>query len=121
MRVVKDGSCGCDVNPGTRGQIPGVLFGSRPLRFAVGRVDIENVRPQLTVLLHDGQDLDNDLGRRSDEDLSLSSSLGVDDVVLKSAAIPALAPLLSFLALLCRPTLFLLHTCNKRLHSPGHR
>lgn len=37
---------------------------------------------QLTVLLHDGEDLDDDLGGRSDHDLSLSSSLSVDDVVL---------------------------------------
>jgi hypothetical protein len=35
----------------------------------------------LTVLLHDGQDLDDDLGGRSDQDLTLSSSFGVDDVV----------------------------------------
>lgn len=35
----------------------------------------------LTVLLHNGQHLDDDLGGRSDQDLSLSSSLGVDDVV----------------------------------------
>jgi hypothetical protein len=35
------------------------------------------------VLLHDGEDLDDDLGRGSDHDLSLSSSLSVDDVVLK--------------------------------------
>jgi hypothetical protein len=33
------------------------------------------------VLLHNGQNLDDDLGRRSDQNLSLSSSLGVDDVV----------------------------------------
>ena len=35
----------------------------------------------LTVLLHNRQDLDDDLGGRSDQDLSLSSSFGVDDVV----------------------------------------
>lgn len=35
----------------------------------------------VAVLLHDRKNLDNDLGGRSDEDLSLSSSLGVDDVV----------------------------------------
>ena len=34
------------------------------------------------MLLHDGEDLDDDLGRRSDHDLSLSSSFGIDDVVL---------------------------------------
>lgn len=38
---------------------------------------------RLTVLLHDGEDLDDNLGRRSDHDLSLSSSFGIDDVVLK--------------------------------------
>jgi hypothetical protein len=37
-----------------------------------------------TVLLHDGEDLDNDLGGGSDHDLSLSSSFGIDDVVLRS-------------------------------------
>lgn len=36
------------------------------------------------MLLHDRKDLDDDLGRRSDQDLSLSSSLSVDDVVLTS-------------------------------------
>ena len=41
---------------------------------------------RLTVLLHDSEDLDDDLGRRSDHDLSLSSSLGVDDVVLGVSA-----------------------------------
>jgi len=35
------------------------------------------------MLLHDGEDLDDDLGRGSDHDLPLSSSLSVDDVVLK--------------------------------------
>jgi hypothetical protein len=34
------------------------------------------------VLLHDGEDLDDNLGRRSNHDLSLSSSFGIDDVVL---------------------------------------
>jgi hypothetical protein len=33
----------------------------------------------LTVLLHDAQELDNDLGARSNEDLALSSFLGVVD------------------------------------------
>ena len=37
---------------------------------------------RLTVTLHDGKDLDNDLGARTDEDLALSAALGVDDVVL---------------------------------------
>jgi hypothetical protein len=37
---------------------------------------------RLTVLLHDREDLDDDLGGRSDHDLSLSSSFGIDDVVL---------------------------------------
>jgi hypothetical protein len=35
----------------------------------------------LTVLLHDGQELDDDLGRRTDENLSLSTLFGVVDVV----------------------------------------
>lgn len=33
------------------------------------------------MLLHDGQELDDDLGRRTDEDLSLSTLFGVVDVV----------------------------------------
>lgn len=60
------------------------------------------------MLLHDGEDLDDDLGRGSDHDLPLSSSLSVDDVVLKvsnlssafsvsisrSASIPSKVPIL---------------------------
>ena len=34
------------------------------------------------MLLHDGEHLDGDFGAGADEDLSLSSSLGVDNVVL---------------------------------------
>lgn len=34
-----------------------------------------------TVLLHDAQELDNDLGARSDEDLALARLLGVVDAV----------------------------------------
>ena len=34
-----------------------------------------------TVLLHDAEELDDDLGRRSDQDLSLSGLLGVVDGV----------------------------------------
>lgn len=34
-----------------------------------------------TVLLHDLQELDNDLGRRSDQDLTLASLLGVVDAL----------------------------------------
>ena len=49
------------------------------------------------MLLHDGEDLDDDLGRGSDHDLPLSSSLSVDDVVLKvsihSSASPVSFPL----------------------------
>lgn len=41
----------------------------------------EHVKVQLTVLLHDRQDLDNDLAGGPDEHLPLSSSLGIDDVV----------------------------------------
>ena len=36
----------------------------------------------LTMSLHNTQKLDDDLGRGADQDLSLSASLGVDDVVL---------------------------------------
>lgn len=38
-------------------------------------------RAVLTVLLHDAQELDNNLGRWSDHDLSLSSLLGIVDSV----------------------------------------
>lgn len=41
----------------------------------------QNMKARLTVLLHNGQDLDNDLGRGSDQDLLLTPSLGVDNVV----------------------------------------
>jgi hypothetical protein len=37
---------------------------------------------RLTMTLHDGQEFDDDFGRRSDENLSLSSPLGVDDAIL---------------------------------------
>lgn len=40
-----------------------------------------------TVLLHDREDFDDDLGRRSDQDLSLSSSFSVDNVVLPISSI----------------------------------
>jgi hypothetical protein len=36
---------------------------------------------KLTVLLHDGQELNDDLGRRTDENLSLTTAFGVVDVV----------------------------------------
>ena len=36
----------------------------------------------LTMTLHDGQELDNDLRRRANEDLALAPTLSVDDVVL---------------------------------------
>lgn len=32
--------------------------------------------------LHDGEELDDDLGGRPDEDLALATALGIDDVVL---------------------------------------
>ena len=35
-----------------------------------------------TVALHDGEELDDDLRGRTDEDLALAAALGVDDVVL---------------------------------------
>lgn len=47
----------------------------------VEEVERKKRKSVLTVLLHNGQNLDDDLGGRSDQDLSLSSSLGVDDVV----------------------------------------
>jgi len=47
-----------------------------------GQVWVGCIEDRLTVLLHDGKDLDDNLGRRSDHDLSLSSSFGIDDVVL---------------------------------------
>jgi hypothetical protein len=34
---------------------------------------------KLTVTLHDGQELDNDLGGRADQDLALAGLLGVVD------------------------------------------
>lgn len=37
--------------------------------------------PRHTVALHDLEELDNDLGRRSDQDLALASLLGVVDGV----------------------------------------
>lgn len=41
---------------------------------------VSKIRP--TVLLHDRKGLDDDLGGRSDQNLTLSTALGVDDVVL---------------------------------------
>lgn len=39
----------------------------------------ESIAKQLTMLLHDLEELDDDLGGRSDQDLSLTSLLGVGD------------------------------------------
>ena len=36
-----------------------------------------------TVALHDGEELDDDLRGRADEDLALAAALGVDNVVLR--------------------------------------
>ena len=36
-----------------------------------------------TVALHDGEELDDDLRGRTDEDLALAAALGVDNVVLR--------------------------------------
>lgn len=36
---------------------------------------------ELTVLLHDGQELDDDLGGRTDENLSLTTAFSVVDAV----------------------------------------
>ena len=40
---------------------------------------MKNGKRPLTVLLHDAEELDNDLGGRSDENLSLSGFLGIVD------------------------------------------
>ena len=40
-----------------------------------------STRLRLTVLLHDGEELDNDLGGRTDQDLALAALLGVVDGV----------------------------------------
>jgi hypothetical protein len=49
--------------------------------------------------LHDTQEFYDDLGGRSDEDLALSTALGVDDVVLRfdliQERLPALGDLLT--------------------------
>jgi hypothetical protein len=45
------------------------------------RVYRNEIRRRHTVLLHDAEELDNDLGGRSDEDLSLSRLLSVVDGV----------------------------------------
>ena len=37
----------------------------------------------LTVTLHDGKELDNDLRGRTDENLALAAALSVDNVVLR--------------------------------------
>ena len=37
-----------------------------------------------TMALHDSEELDNDLRRRTDENLALATALGVDDVVLET-------------------------------------
>ena len=39
------------------------------------------IRPKRTVALHDLQELDNDLGARSDQDLTLAGLLGIVDGV----------------------------------------
>lgn len=36
-----------------------------------------------TVSLHDRKEFDDDLGRRSDEDLTLAPALGIDNVILR--------------------------------------
>jgi hypothetical protein len=40
------------------------------------------IQSQLTMTLHDAQELDDDFGRGSDEHLALTPTFGVDDVVL---------------------------------------
>ena len=47
--------------------------------YPIQKVTVINRSVSLTVLLHHAEELDNDLGGRSKEDLSLTSLLGVDD------------------------------------------
>ena len=42
------------------------------------------IRRRLTMTLHDTEELDDDLGRGPDEDLTLAAALSVDNVVLNA-------------------------------------
>ena len=47
-------------------------------------MDKSNIKVlELTMPLHDTQEFYNDLGRRSDEDLTLAPALGIDNVILR--------------------------------------
>ena len=45
----------------------------------------DQARGVLTMTLHDTEELDDDLRRRTDKDLALAAALSVDDVVLQRA------------------------------------
>ena len=47
----------------------------------MGEWTLSKVAMKLTVLLHDGKELDDDLGRRADKDLALALALSVDNAV----------------------------------------
>lgn len=58
-----------------------VLFASQVPPVVIG-VRLIGADKGLTVLLHDREGLDDDLGRRADKHLALAAALGVDNVVL---------------------------------------
>lgn len=68
--------------------LPLVAF--RPQSTPTSRYGLKR-ESQLTVLLHDRQNLDNHFRAGSDQDLPLPATFGIDNVVLKqtSACIPA--------------------------------
>ena len=45
-------------------------------------MEVEGSGCMLTVTLHDGKELDNDLRGRADENLALAAALSIHDVVL---------------------------------------
>ena len=73
--------------PGRASYIPvaSLLFGQSPTNILQPPTIHSNLTAttslKRTVLLHDAQNLDDDLGSRSDEHLTLASSFGVDNVV----------------------------------------
>ena len=64
------------INPKKKGNASNHAHARRRRRGKRGK---KNVRQELTVLLHDGQELDDDLGGRADQDLALAGLLGVVD------------------------------------------
>lgn len=48
-------------------------------KISLGHIAIDHKKR--TVLLHDRQELDNDLGGRTDKNLTLATLLSIDDVV----------------------------------------